>query len=229
MEKIVLKAKLRDIAQEKVKKIRRDGWLPLVVYGQKKENVNLMVNYIEFVKVYRAAGNNTIVELDVEGKEKENVLLVEIDYHPLTDLARHADALRVNMLEKITTNVPINFIGMSKAVKDLGGTFIANISEFEVTCLPADLPKVIEVDISSLNTFEDMIYVKDVQVSDKVKIDRELDDVVAKVVAPRSQEELDELNKEVEEDVDKVEVEKAKKEDETAEEGDKKDKKEEKK
>ncbi|MFZ5392347.1 MAG: 50S ribosomal protein L25 [Patescibacteria group bacterium] len=225
MEKIVLKAKLRDIVQEKVKKIRRDGWLPLVVYGQKKDNVNLMVNFNEFVKVYRAAGNNSIVELDVEGKEKENVLLVEIDYHPLTDLPRHADALRVNMLEKISTAVPINFIGVSKAVKDLGGTFIANISSFDVTCLPADLPKVIEVDISSLNTFEDMIYVKDVVVSDKVKIERELDDVVAKVAEPRSAEELAELDKEVEENVDKVEVEKAKKEGETTEEGEKKEEK----
>ncbi len=225
MEKIVLKAKLRDIVQEKVKKIRRDGWLPLVVYGQKKDNINLMVNFNEFVKVYRAAGNNTIVELDVEGSEKENVLLVEIDYHPLTDLPRHADALRVNMLEKISTSVPINFVGVAKAVKDLGGTFIANISSFDVTCLPADLPKVIDVDISALNTFEDMIYVKDVVISDKVKIERELDDVVAKVAEPRSAEELAELDKEVEENVDKVEVEKAKKEGETTEEGEKKEEK----
>ena len=75
-----------------------------------------------------------------------------------------------------------------------------------------------------------MIYVKDVVISDKVKIDREMDDVVAKVIPPRSEEELAELNKEVEEDVDKVEVEKSKKEEEVVEEGEKKgEKKEEKK
>ncbi len=226
MEKIVLKAKLRNIDQDKAKKVRREGWLPMVVYGQKKENLNVVVDFNDFVKIYRVAGNNTIVELDIEGKDKENVLLVEVDYHPLTDLARHADALRVNMTEKITTSVPISFVGMSKAVKDLGGTFIANISSFDVTCLPIDLPKVIEVDISSLNTFEDMIHVKDIIISDKVKIERELDDVVAKVMAPRSQEELDELNQEVEENLDKVEVEKSKKEDEAAgEEGAKKEEK----
>lgn len=216
MEKIVIKAKLRDLAQDKVKKVRREGWLPIVVYGQKKENLNLVVDYNEFLKVYRQAGNNTIVELDIEGREKENVLLVEVDYHPLTDNPRHADALRVNMAEKITTNVPLNFIGLSKAVKDLGGTFIANINSFEVTSLPADLPKVIDVDISSLNTFEDMIYVKDIVISEKIKIERELDDVVAKVVPPRSEEELAELDKEVEENVDKVEVEKVKKDEEGA-------------
>ena len=145
MEKIVLKAKVRDVEKEKVKKMRREGWLPMVVYGQKKENINLLVDYNEFLRVYRLAGNNTIVELDIEGKDKENILLVEIDYHPLTDMPRHADALRINMAENITTLVPINFVGMAKAVKDLGGTFIANINGFEVTSLPADLPKSIEM------------------------------------------------------------------------------------
>ncbi|MFA4931226.1 MAG: 50S ribosomal protein L25 [Patescibacteria group bacterium] len=203
----ILNVKLRDVKEAKAKVLRQQGLLPAVVYGADQENIHVTVEKNNFIRLYREAGANTIVRLNVEGKGEENVLIHEVDYNPVTDEVSAIDFIRIKMDEKITAKIPLEFIGQSKAVKDLAGIFIANIDELEVTCLPADLPKVFEVDITSLETFDDAIYVKDLVVKAGVEIEREADDVIATVVPPRSEEELAELDKEVEEDIDKVEVE----------------------
>lgn len=221
-ENIKLKAKLRDVGKEKAKVLRSRGLLPGVVYGADQENIHVVVDNSEFLKLYREAGGNTIVQLEVDGGQPENVLVYDVDYDPITDQMNAVDFMRVKMDEKVTAEIPLEFVGQSKAVKDLGGTFIANIDELEVTCLPANLPKVIEVDISKLETFDDAIYVKDILLKAEVEIEREEDDVIATVVPPRSEEELAALDEEVEEDVEKVEVEEKGKKDEEEGEGEKK-------
>ena len=224
MDNLVLKGKLRDLAAKKARKIRLEGNLVGVVYGADKDNLHIEVDKSEFIRLYRQAGGNTIVRLEIDGNGEENVLVHEIDYNPITDEINNIDFLRVKMDEKITAKIPVEFVGQSKAVKDDGGVLITDFDELEVTCLPADLPKVIEVDISTLNTFDDAIYIKDLKISDKVEIEHELDQVIATVVPPRSEEELKALDEEVTEDVGSVEVseEKAKEEEEKSEEAEKK-------
>ncbi|MEK7447724.1 MAG: 50S ribosomal protein L25, partial [Patescibacteria group bacterium] len=100
---------------------------------------------------------------------------------------------------KITASIPLNFTGDSKAVIDLSGSLITNKSEVEVECLPADLPHEIEVDISVLEDFEAVIHVKDIKVPEGVEIKDDLEETVALVEPPRSEEELAELEEPVEE------------------------------
>lgn len=212
MEKIVLGAQSRNVEQDSLTEIRNNKMVPGVLYGAAKENVHLTLMYGELDRAYRQGGSNTIVELKIGDGPVENVLIYQMTYHPITDRIQHVDLLRVRMDEKITTKVPLEFIGLAKAVKDLGGSFIANFDELEVTCLPGDLPHNIQVDISSLNTFEDVIRISDIALPKGIEIDKEAEEVVAVVVPPRSEEELAALNEDVKEDLETVEVEKKGKE-----------------
>lgn len=206
MEKLNLTVKTRDLDKDRPNKVRSEGMLPMVLYGNKQPNEHLLSDYIQFEKIYRAAGSNTIIEIAIGDKAKENVLIYSVDYEPITGRIQHVDLLRVNMSEKITTKVPLEFVGLSKAVKELAGIFIANIDELQVTCLPNDLPKDIKVDISVLNTFDDAIHAKELVLPSGIEIELDPEEVIAVVVPPRSEEELASLDQEVNEDLEKVEV-----------------------
>lgn len=224
MDKIALKSKTRKELNKKAKALRKEKKIPCVLYGPEiKESLSLVVDYKEFKKVYDEAGESTIIELNIDDKNKKNVLVRDVQLNPLTSDFDHIDFYQINMKEKITAYVELNYVGKSKAVKDLAGILVKNMNEIEVKCLPADLPKEINVDISKLNTFDDFIKIKDLDIPEKVEIDYNLEDIVATVTPPRSEEELDALDEEVEEKVDEVEgVKKEEAEEGEGEEGEKK-------
>ncbi len=205
MAKINLKSKTRDVVGKKVKKHRKVGLVPAVVYGRKIKPQNLWVNFLDFEKVYRQAGESTIIELDIDDKSKANVLIQDIQADPLSGKFRHIDFFQVRMDEKIEAGIPLEFIGESPAVKELGGVLIKNLDEIPVTCLPADLPSKFKVDISKIKTFEDHFAIKDLDISEKIKVLIDPETIIAIVSPPRSEEELAGLSEKVEEDVTKVE------------------------
>lgn len=215
MEKVTLKASPR---QEKVCKVRRQGFIPGVLYGRQVKPVSLQVPYNVFKKLYEQSGESTIIDLDLAG-EKRNVLIKEVQLDPLKSLLNHVDFYVVEMSKEITAEVELKFVGVSKAVKDLSGVLVKNMDKIEVTCLPAVLPKVVEVDISALNTFEDSLTVENLVLAPGVRVKPEAKEIVATVTPPRSEEELAKLEETVEENVEKVEGVK-KEEPEAAKEGD---------
>ena len=223
METITLKSTLR---KKEEKKTEDNGLIAAVLYGKGIDNASLWLDEKEFDKIYKEAGESSIIDLVVaNGKEKkpEKVLIYDVQRNPVTDKLIHIDLYRVKMDEVIETDVALNFVGEAPAVKELGGVLVRNIDEVEVKCLPIDLPKEITVDIAVLETFEDHIYIKDLDVSDKVTINIDPDTLVAVVSPPRSQEEIDELESEVEADVSQVEgIEEEKEEEEGSEEEPKK-------
>jgi large subunit ribosomal protein L25 len=191
-----LVAKERTIGKE-VKALRRNGETPVVIYGGDRNPLALSVGSHDFELLYRKAGGNTIIAIDIERadgtKEKKNVLIHRTDIHPVTSKILHADLLQIRMDEKITTVIPLKFVGDSLAVIEQSGSMLTPLTEVEVECLPANLPHEIEVDITSLATFEDVIHVSDLQVGEGVTILTDTESVVAHVEAPRSDEELEEL------------------------------------
>ncbi|MDD3678974.1 MAG: 50S ribosomal protein L25 [Patescibacteria group bacterium] len=193
MEKVVLKAEKRT---EKPNAARAKNLLPAVIYGKGKEALPLSVEQSEFKKAYKEAGSSAIITLKVDGEDK-NVLVQDVQRHPVTDEFIHADFYEVSLTEKITTTVPLKFVGDAPAVLDQNGTLMTNKNELEVECLPLDLPHEIEVDISSLDDFEKAIHVTDVVVSDKVEIKDDLEAMVVTVEPPRSEEEIAELEEPV--------------------------------
>lgn len=205
MAQITINATKRTVTGKSVNALRKAGKLPAVLYGHNVKAENIEVNAADFAKAFKTAGESTIVNLTVDGKTHP-VLIQDVHNHFLSDRPLHIDFYAVNMTEKLKATVPIHFVGESQAVKSLGGVLVKNLSEVEVECLPADLPSHLEVDISSLNKFEDAIRVSDLKVSDKVKILAQPEEVVVAVTPPRSEEEMKSLDeKPVDADVTKVE------------------------
>jgi len=205
-----LSAKIRKEFGKKVKILRKKGILPGVLYGPKIKSQPLEIDLKRFEKVYEEAGESTLISLEIENK-KLPVLIHEVELDPLTGKPIHVDFYQPSLEKEVEVTIPIIFEGEAPAVKDSGGTLVKNIHEVEVRALPQNLPHEIKVNIEKLKTFEDDILVKDLPVSEGVKILKELDEVVAKVSPPEKVEE--ELVKPIEEKVEEVEkVEKVKEE-----------------
>lgn len=205
MEQIILIANKRTMLGKKTESIRRIGKLPGVLYGHDLPSVPIEISEKDFTKAFKKAGESTLVNLVVDGESKP-VIIHEVQSHYLTGHPIHVDFYAVRMDEKLHAKIPLHFVGESAAVKNLGGVLFKNHQEVEVECFPTDLPPFIEVDVSSLNSFEDIIRVSNLNVSDKVKILISPDEAVANVAPPRSEEELAELKQApVVEDVTKVE------------------------
>ncbi len=156
-----------------------------MLYGHAVKNQALLVNAVEFEKVFKAAGESTIVNLMSEDGKTHPVIIQEVQLDRLSHRPIHVDFYQVSMTEKLKAYVVLEFIGEAPAVKTMGGVLFKQLNEVQVECLPADLPHNINVDISRLKTFDDAIYIKDLPVSGKVKILAPAEETVVKVQPPR--------------------------------------------
>ena len=205
MEKIKLSAKKRVERGRRTKKGKLEGLVPAVVYGKGVPTESLWINALDFKRLIKKAGESTLINLDIDGKNPRNVIIYEMQRDPVRDQFIHVDFFQVKMDEKIKTEVELVFIGESPAVKELSGVLVKNMDKVEIECLPADLPSSIEVDISPIKTFDDYIYIKDLNLGKGVETEIDPETVVALVSPPRSEEELKGLEEKVEADVTEVE------------------------
>jgi large subunit ribosomal protein L25 len=228
MTAINLKSKIREEVGKNLEKFRKDGLIPAVVYGHKIKPQTLWINYLDFEKVFDKAGESTVIELDIDGKNKVNALIHDTQNDPITDKFTHIDFFQIRMDEEIETEVPVELFGESSLIKETGGILVQNIDAIPVKCLPGDLPHEFKLDISKIKTFEDHLKISDLEIPEKVEIMLEANTVIALVTPPRTEEEMAALEEKVEEDVTKVEGVVKETPTEGAEEEKKEDKKEEK-
>lgn len=184
-----LDAVKREINGKKVSQLRSQGQVPAVLYGFGAENTQITVDQKIFRKIYRDAGSNGLVKLQLDGKTVP-VLIQDVQVHPVTEAVLHVDFYAVNMKEEVETEVPLSFVGTAPAVKELAGNFVSNRHEVEVRALPAEIPSGIEVDISVLATFEDSIRAKDLKIPAGVELLTDPEETIAFVEEPMSDEEL---------------------------------------
>lgn len=177
------------------KKLRTAGQLPAVLYGKGKPTVSLQVSQKEFEKIFRQAGESTLVNLVIEGGGEKKVLIHDVAKHFMKNEPIHVDFYEVDLTRKIHAKVPVRLVGVAPAVKELGGVLLKNLSELEVEALPADLPPFIEVNIEVLKAFDNLVRLGDVKLGDRVKFLGHPEDVIVSVQAPRTEEELAELEK----------------------------------
>src|SRR5258706_4343442 len=188
MEKVVLKATKRDMVGKQVKALRREGKLPAVIYGRHTDPINVNLDAHTAAVALAKVTSSSLVTIDVDGTE--HIALVrekQRDY--IKNKLLHVDFLAVSLTEKLRTTVPVHFVGLSLAVKDFNAVMVHNLEELEVECLPNDLPERIDVDISSLNRPGEGIRLRDVHVSDEVRLLGDPDTMVAVATFAKVEEE----------------------------------------
>jgi len=169
------------------RRLRRDGLIPAIIYGDKKDSVSVSVNTKQITMILRSeSGHNTIFKLQTPGHDVDTVMIKEWDIHPVTGKLAHADLYRISLTEKQRINVPVLLVGESAGVKVGGGTLEHHLRELQVECLPMDIPEHIDIDISDLK-IGDHIMVRDVKVSDNIRLMDSGDQVVVALLAPREE------------------------------------------
>ncbi len=153
-EDFVLDAQARDdLGKGASRRLRRlEGLVPGIVYGGSKNPVNISINHKDLIKhLENEAFYSHIISLNIAGKA-EDVILKDLQRHPSKTQVLHADFLRVSKSTKLHTSVPLHFINeaTSKGVKLQGGKVVHNLVQLEVSCLPANLPEFIEVDLGEM-------------------------------------------------------------------------------
>lgn len=201
---IKLSAKIRKETGKKTSAIKESGRIPAIVYGHKVKNVLLDIDYKDFQKALRQAGESSLIGLIVEGEKEERLVLIhELQRDPVNDEFIHVDFFQPSLKEKVEVAVPLIFEGTALAEKDLGGTLVKNITELEIKALPQNLPHEIIVSIDGLNTFEDRILAKDIKLPEGVELKINPEEIVVSVAHVENVEE--ELAQEIEEKVEDVE------------------------
>ena len=213
-QKIELNAEKREVLGSAVKRLRKDGYLPAVLYGKGQETLPLQVLTQDFSKIYKLAGESTLVYINIGGQSYPTIIH-DITRDALSDELLHADFYKVRLDEKIKAMIPVVFENESSAVKDLGGIFVRNVNEMEVEGLPQELPHEIKIDISELKNFGDQILLKNVKLSAGLKLIGSEDEIIATIQEPISEEELQKSLEQSTASVEDVEVIKKEKEEET--------------
>lgn len=206
MTTIVLK-KREETGKGETRRARRAGEVPGVIYGEAIPGRHFILAESIVKKLLQSEGKSGLFDVQFEG-DNNTVKAILHDYQNdvITGRPRHIDLYQVRMDKTLRTEISIHFIGVSAAVKDLGGTLVKQINALPIECLPGDLIHNFELNIESLKTFDDIIRVKDLVVPTGIKIMLDPEEIVAAVSAPRTDAELESLKGEVKADVSAVEV-----------------------
>jgi large subunit ribosomal protein L25 len=180
-----LAAEHREVTGKAVSRLRKDGRLPAVVYGHGVESTNVSINAHDFDLLRKHAGPNALIDLSVDGKAANPVLINGVQIHPVHRRPLHADLFLVRMTEELIVDVPLVATGESYAVTQLNGTLLHPTETVRVKALPDHLPQSIEYSVESLADFDAAIYVRDVQIPSDVTLLTDPDEIIAKVQAPR--------------------------------------------
>lgn len=197
--------------------LRSSGSIPAVFYGPKEVSTSITLNYNEFEKVLKQAGESTVITLGCDGKEHD-VLVHDISRDPISNRISHVDFYVIEKGKKVRVHVPVEFIGVSPAVKEKAGILVKVMHEVEIEAMPKDLPHSLEADISTLVTFEDHITAKDIKLGNGVTLITDGEEIIALANLPK--EETEEVSAPI--DLSKIEVEKKGKEVKEGEEGESK-------
>ncbi len=190
MERPLLRAEIREATGKGVaRKLRAKGLIPAVFYGPHTQTLPIVVNPKELLKTLQTeAGGNVLIDLEIQKgdhAERKVVMVKDFQIDPLERKALHADFYEVAMDVMVTVEVPIQLIGKPEGTK-AGGILEQIRRVLEVQCLPGDIPKSIDIDVSSLK-IGDSIHVNDIQV-EKVKIVADTNFTIATVVPPLAEE-----------------------------------------
>ena len=194
---------------DKLADIRKNGMLPAVVYGARVENTLISVPSVDFIKLLEKVGETSTIVLEIAAEKpagkilKVDALIHEVQKDPVKDFPIHVDFLAIDMNKTVEVSVPLEFIGIAPAEKNSLGVLIKVLHEIEIEALPKDIPQILKVDLSSLNTLDDQIHVRDIKIPTGVSFITNESEVVA-LISLMKEEEVEETPV----DLSSIEVEK---------------------
>ena len=180
-----LKASTRQLIGKRSRRLYREGKLAAVVYGHNTEPTALVLDKLEFQKVFVKSGRTHLVDLVVDGNRTDKVLVREIQTHPRRLGPIHVDFYQVNLTETIEVEVPVHLTGESAAVKRGDADILQPLHSIRVECLPSDIPEAFEVDLTPLEEIEAELRVSELTVPRGVKLLDDPEDLVVKIVHKR--------------------------------------------
>lgn len=190
METLSITLSPREVTGKKVSRLRQEGVVPVHYYGPGVDSASLQVDFMALRSVLINAGRNVPITVKVVGEDGENICFVrEIQVHPVTEELLHVDFYRVDVTQTVRAEVPIILEGEPPAVRNLGGILLQPFDTLEVEALPLDMPESLRVDVTILEDFSASIRIGDVEVAEGVNILRDPVEMIARVVAPRIEEE----------------------------------------
>ncbi len=190
MATLQVEATTRPTMRKKVKKLRREGIIPAVLYGPKVPGVQpLSLTAREFARVFAQAGPSTLLQLQVAGNAPRQVLIHQVQYDHLHRNLTHVDFYAPDMTVELTVHVPLAFTGMSPAVDMQDGIAIHMMSELQVRALPDNIPAAIEIDMSVLTEIGSQLAAGDIPLAANVTLVTAAEEIVARINAPTVVEE----------------------------------------
>jgi large subunit ribosomal protein L25 len=191
MNNTIIKAERRELSSRgEVKKMRREGKVPGVIYGIGMDKPTSITVDVKEIQALLKSNPHAVLEIEVPGIGKNNVLLTEVQRDSLSRELLHIDFHKINMNESIKTLVRLEFSGQPAGEKE-GGMLQIVLHELEVECLPKDLPESITVEVEGLQVGENLT-IADLKLPDSVKTAVDPEAVVVAVLAPQKEAAEDE-------------------------------------
>jgi len=167
--------------------LRKQGFMPAVFYGKKTESTPISLSCVDFVKVWHKVGESGVVTLK-SPESSVDTLIHAVDLDPITDVPRHADFYVFEKGKKVEVSIPLEFVGISPAVKDLGGTLVKSLHELKISADPQNIPHNIKVDISALIDFDSQILASQIVLPTAVTLIELGNEVVVSAARPKEEE-----------------------------------------
>ena len=186
-EAVKIQLQIRDVIGKKVKQLRKEGIIPVHLYGPNIESRALQCEQKELVRALASSGGTTPITVSIAGEGEEQLTFArEVQWHPVRDAILHVDFFAVAANQKVTALVPLVLTGESVGARQAGGTVALQMREIMVEALPLDIPSEIEVDINGMIEASSVLRAGDIQVPNNIAIVTESEEMVARIEVNRN-------------------------------------------
>ena len=186
-EAVKIQLQIRDVIGKKVKQLRKEGIIPVHLYGPNIESRSLQCEQKELVRALASSGGTTPITVSIAGEGEEQLTFArEVQWHPVRDDILHVDFFAVAANQKVTAQVPLVLTGESAGARLAGGTVALQMREIMVEALPLDIPSEIEVDINGMIEASSVLRAGDIQVPNNIAIVTESEEMVARIEVNRN-------------------------------------------
>jgi len=200
MARVELNAEIRTVLGKKTRRLRREGWVPAVIYGRDVESRPLQIRTSDAEDLLRQVGGSQLITLHIVGeKQPIQALVRDLQRDPIRRNVLHLDLYQVEMTETITVEVPVILVGRSPVVEQREGILLQGTQTVEIECLPGDLIDAIEVDLSQITEVDQQIAVGDLAFPSSIRILSDPEEMVVRVSPLEAP-----LEEEVEEEIEEV-------------------------